>query len=68
MLFAAKLRPFNIDAGAGTVELLQRMVPGIRGRFPKIRIILRADSGLARPQVDSPLFILYLFIYEYYSF
>ena len=48
---AAKLRPSNIDASTGTVELLQMMVPRIRNRFPKARIILRADSGFCREPI-----------------
>ena len=48
---AAKLRPSNIDASAGTVELLERIVPRIRSRFPKTRIILRADSGFCRESI-----------------
>jgi hypothetical protein len=47
-LLAAELRPSNIDASAGTVELLERLVPAFRGRWPKVQIILRADSGFAR--------------------
>lgn len=48
---AAKLRPSNIDASTGTVELLQMMVPRIRSRFPKTRIVLRADSGFCRETI-----------------
>jgi Transposase DDE domain group 1 len=47
-LLAAKLRPANIDASAGSVEQMARIVAHIRQRWPKVRILLRADSGFAR--------------------
>src|SRR5215469_2295209 len=47
-LLAAKLRPANIDASAGSVEEVARIVAQIRQRWPKVRILLRADSGFAR--------------------
>ena len=47
-LLAAKLRPSNIDGAAGAVEEIARIVAQIRARWPKVRIILRADSGFAR--------------------
>jgi hypothetical protein len=47
-LLAAKLRPANIDASAGSVEEIARIVAQIRARWPQTRIILRADSGFAR--------------------
>jgi hypothetical protein len=47
-LLAAKLRPANIDAAAGTAEQMARIVAQIRGCWPHTRIILRADSGFAR--------------------
>jgi len=47
-LLAAKLRPANIDASAGAVEEVARIVAQIRARWPRVRIILRADSGFAR--------------------
>jgi len=47
-LLAAKLRPSNIDASAGSVEEVARIVGQIRTRWPKTRILLRADSGFAR--------------------
>ncbi|HEX8809014.1 MAG TPA: IS1380 family transposase [Xanthobacteraceae bacterium] len=47
-LLAAKLRPSNIDASAGAVEEVTRIVAQIRGHWPHVRIILRADSGFAR--------------------
>ncbi|MBM3540104.1 MAG: IS1380 family transposase [Alphaproteobacteria bacterium] len=47
-LLAAKLRRADIDAAAGSVEEVERIVRQIRGRWPKVRILLRADSGFAR--------------------
>ena len=47
-LLAAKLRPSNIDASAGSVEEVARIVARIRRRWPRTRILLRADSGFAR--------------------
>ena len=52
-LLASELRPSNIDASAGTVELLERIVESIRLRWPEIRIIIRADSGFAREAIMS---------------
>jgi len=47
-LLAAKLRRSNIDASAGSVEEVARIVGRIRARWPRVRILLRADSGFAR--------------------
>lgn len=47
-LLLAKLRGSNIDASAGAVEEIARIVAQIRRRWPKTRILLRADSGFAR--------------------
>ena len=47
-LLAAKLRRSNIDASAGAVEEIARIVAQIRRRWPKTRILLRGDSGFAR--------------------
>ena len=47
-LLAAKLRPANIDAAAGATEEIARIVGQIRARWPKVRILLRADSGFCR--------------------
>lgn len=50
-LLAAKLRPSNIDASAGSIEEVARLVGQIRARWPKVRILLRADSGFAREEL-----------------
>ena len=46
-LLAAKLRCSDIDASAGAVEEIARIVGRIRARWPRVRILLRADSGFA---------------------
>ena len=50
-LLAAKLRPSNIDASAGAVEEIARIVRQIRAHWPDVRIIVRADSGFAREEL-----------------
>lgn len=47
-LLAAKLRRADIDASAGAVDEVARIVRQIRTRWPRVRILLRADSGFAR--------------------
>lgn len=47
-LIGARLRRSNIDGSAGAVEEAARIVGQIRARWPKVKIILRADSGFAR--------------------
>ncbi len=47
-LLAAKLRRSNIDAAAGAVEEIARIVAQIRQHWPEVRILLRADAGFAR--------------------
>jgi hypothetical protein len=47
-LLAAKLRRANIDASAGALEEIARIIARIRTRWPRVRIVLRADSGFAR--------------------
>jgi hypothetical protein len=50
-LLCAKLRRANIDACAGALEEIQRIVAMIRARWPRVRIILRADSGFCREEL-----------------
>src|SRR5688572_32898317 len=45
-LLAATLRPSDIDASAGSLDEIIRIVAQIRARWPQVRIVLRADSGL----------------------
>ncbi len=50
-LLVAKLRRANMDAAAGAVEEVARVVARIRARWPRTRILLRADSGFARDEL-----------------
>ncbi len=50
-LLCARLRPSNMDASAGSLEEVQRIVRQIRARWPKTSIILRADSGFCREEL-----------------
>jgi len=47
-LLLAKLRPADMDASAGSVKQVARIVAQIRQRWPAVRIVLRADSGFCR--------------------
>jgi hypothetical protein len=50
-LLCARLRSSNQEAAAGSSAELERIVGQIRARWPKVRIILRADSGFCREQL-----------------
>ena len=50
-LLIAKLRKADVDASAGASEEIARVVRQIRAHWPKVRIVLRADSGFAREQL-----------------
>ena len=52
-LLCSKLRRSNIDGAAGAREEVQRIVGQIRTRWPRTRIILRADSGFCREELMS---------------
>jgi hypothetical protein len=52
-LLCARLRSSNLDASAGSLEEVQRVVAQIRTRWPRTRIILRADSGFCREELMS---------------
>jgi len=52
-VLASQLRRSNIDAAAGSVEEVARIVAQVRRRWPKVRILLRADSGFARETLMS---------------
>lgn len=47
-LLCARLRTSNQDASAGCVEEVKRIVQQIRERWPRVKIVLRADSGFCR--------------------
>jgi hypothetical protein len=50
-LLCARLRPSSIDASAGSVTELQRIVGQIRERWPTVQIVIRADSGFCRERI-----------------
>jgi len=50
-LLCARLRRSNLDASAGAVEEVERIVDQIRSRWPEVTIILRGDSGFAHEQL-----------------
>ena len=50
-LLCARLRPSDIDASAGTVKQLQRIVAQIRQSWPEVQITIRADSGFCREEI-----------------
>jgi hypothetical protein len=52
-LLAAKLRPSDIDAAAGTVKQLDRIVKQIRAEWPDVQIVIRGDSGFCRDNIMS---------------
>ena len=47
-LLCAKLRPSDIDAAAGAVKQVARVIEQIRACWPDVQIILRGDSGFCR--------------------
>jgi len=50
-LLCARLRPSNIDAAAGTVEELERIVSRVRAAWPEVEIVIRGDSGFCRENI-----------------
>ena len=52
-LLCARLRCANIDASAGSLAEIQRIVEQIRGHWPEVRITLRGDSGFCRDELMS---------------
>jgi hypothetical protein len=50
-LLCARLRPSNQDASAGSVAEVERVVRQIRQRWPRVQIVLRADSGFCREEL-----------------
>ena len=47
-LLCAKLRPSSIDAAAGSLKVLQKIVAQIRAKWPNVKILVRGDSGFCR--------------------
>ena len=52
-LLGVRLRASHIDASAGALSEIQRIITQIRERWPEVRIILRADSGFCRDALMS---------------
>ena len=52
-LLCARLRRSNVDAAAGSLEELERIVGRIRRRWPKVQIVIRGDSGFCRDWLMS---------------
>jgi hypothetical protein len=52
-LLGARLRPSHIDASAGCLEEVQRVVTEIRQTWPEVPITLRGDSGFCREELMS---------------
>lgn len=50
-LLAVRLRVANQDASAGSLEEVQRIVARLRDRWPKLKILLRGDSGFCREEL-----------------
>src|SRR6266481_5406572 len=50
-LLGARLRSSNIDASAGSVEELKRIVAQIRSAWPLVRMVVRGDSGFCREEL-----------------
>ena len=50
-LLCAHLRQSGIDASCGAVDELSRIVGQIRARWPKVRIVIRGDSGFCREEL-----------------
>jgi hypothetical protein len=44
----ARLRPADIDASAGALKEVQRIVTHLRRHWPNVQIVLRGDSGFCR--------------------
>ncbi len=50
-LLCARLRPSDRDASTGSVEELERIVGRVRRRWPKVRVVVRGDSGFCRDAI-----------------
>jgi hypothetical protein len=50
-LLCARLRPSDIDASAGSIEELERIVTRLRQAWPELKILVRADSGFCRESI-----------------
>jgi hypothetical protein len=52
-LVCARLRRSNIDAAAGALEEIERIVGQLRFTWPEVEIVLRGDSGFCRDEIMS---------------
>lgn len=52
-VLCARLRSSNIDASAGALAEVQRIVEQIRCHWPEVEIVLRGDSGFCRDALMS---------------
>jgi hypothetical protein len=50
-LLCAKLRPADIDASAGALKQLRRIIAAIRQTWPEVKILIRGDSGFCREPI-----------------
>src|SRR5512135_142542 len=50
-LLCVRLRPSDIDASAGALKQLQRIVAQIREAWPGVKITIRGDSGFCRDPI-----------------
>jgi hypothetical protein len=50
-LLCSRLRPADIDASAGSLKQLQRIIGQIRRAWPQVRILIRGDSGFCREPI-----------------
>src|SRR3954466_14180123 len=50
-LLCARLRPADIDASAGSVGQLKKIVAQIREAWPAVKIAIRADNGFCREAI-----------------
>lgn len=52
-VLCARLRSSDIDASAGALEEVKRIVSQIRARWPQVEIVLRGDGGFSRNAIMS---------------
>jgi hypothetical protein len=52
-VLCARLRSSNIDASAGALEEVERIIQQIRKKWPQVEILLRGDGGFCRESLMS---------------
>jgi hypothetical protein len=50
-LLCARLRASNVDGAAGALDEVKRIVAQLRSKWPKVRIVVRGDSGFCREEL-----------------